>query len=342
MFCKNCGIELEAGMAFCPECGTKAEAEVVCEVEEVPAQETTEAAPEVLQEIPCEEETCVCADVSAVPSEEVCAEVDPEVCAEDVQEVSAETVPEVSAEPAQELCAESEPADVQQETAEYSVDPQETNTYGAEETLTPAKKSNKLLVCIVAAVVMVALVVAGVFVVPKFFGGNYEDVAKNYGIAYAEADLVKASEYCLCSYVDAYNKMVDYSCEEYEMTREEFFELLSEQSGDKVESVEQLFVIMKEEAVTYLQEEYGTYTITAKVAGTEEMSAVSVEELREYISEDQGYDYPSMFEGVDADKISEGYIVELEVTINGSKSTDTETQEVTVVKYNGKWKAIGE
>ncbi len=303
MFCKNCGIELEDAMAFCPECGVQVETEPVCEEVETVVETIQE---EACEESVVEEKTAVEAEPAAENTEEFCSE-------------AAETIAEQPAE-------------------EYGFAPQEFS----EETLPPAKKSNKLFVSIIAAVVMIALVVAGIFVVPKFFGGNYEDVAMNYGLAYAEADLIEASKYSITSYVEAYDKMVDYSCKEYEMTREEFFELLSEQYGEKVANVEQLFAIMMEEAVTYLQEEYGNYTISAKVAETEEMSADSIAELKEYIKEDQGYDYPSMFEGVDAEKISEAYIVDVELTINGTESSDTETQEVTVVKYNGKWKAIGD
>ncbi len=259
---------------------------------------------------------------------------------EDTMALCPECGAPVESEPACEEAADTVEvvATAQADAADYGYVSQEL----AENVQAPAKKSNKILVSIIAVVLMVALVVAGVFVVPKFFGESYEDVAKNYGLAYAEADLIEASKYCLSSYVEAYDKVVDYSCSEYEMTREDFFEVLSEQYGEKITDIDQLFAIMKEEAVTYLQEEYGNYTISAKIAGSEEMSAESITELKEYITEDQGYDYPSMFEGVDADKISAGYIVEVELTINGTESTDTESQEVTVVKYNGKWKAIGE
>ncbi len=256
-----------------------------------------------------------------------------------VETAQADAPEETPAEAEQDVC-------VEEETDTVLLQPAEEFEFTAQETVqevqAPAKKSNKLLISIIAGAVMIVLVVAGIFVVPKFLGGNYEDVALKYGLAYAEADLIEASKYTANDFVEGYSKMVDYSCEEYEMTKEEFFELLSEQYGEKVENIEQLFVIMKEEAVTYLQEEYGNYTISGKVVGSEEMLAEEFAQLKEYITEDQGYDYPSMFDGVDADKISEAYIVEVELTINGTENSDTETQEVTVVKYNGKWKAIGE
>ncbi len=311
MLCKNCGIELEDTAAVCPECGAQAEieAEAACEKEVVSAAE----------------------EVAAEPSQEEAGE-------EPAAEEGTDAETEISAEE-DVACADfTAEEDTQQDGSEYGFAPE----YNAEEASAPAKKSNKILISIIAVVVMVALVVAGIFVVPKFFGENYEDVAKNYGFAQAEADLIEASKYCLCSYVEAYDKMVDYSCDEYGMTREEFFEILSEQYGETIADINQLFAAMKEDAVTYLQEEYGAYTISAKIVGSEEMSPEDITELKEYITEDQGYDYPSMFEGVDADKISAGYIVEVELTLSGTKSTDTESQEVTVVKYNGKWKAIGE
>ncbi|MBQ4569433.1 MAG: zinc ribbon domain-containing protein [Ruminococcus sp.] len=266
---------------------------------------------------------------TAAPAQETAAEA---VCEADVftQESSAEDV---------EITCEENILDSQEQNAtDFDFTAQEY----AESVQAPAKKSKKLLVTIIAIVVMAALVIAGVVVVPKLFGASYEDVAMNYGLAQAEADLIEASKYCLCDYVEAYDKMVDYSCEEYEMTREEFFEVFSEQFGEKVTDINQLFAAMKEDAITYLQDEYGTYKISARVVGSEEMSYESITELKEYIAEDQGYDYPSMFEGIDADKISAGYTVEVELTIKGSKSTDTESQEIAVVKYDGKWKAIGE
>lgn len=297
MFCKNCGTEMDETMAFCPECGTKAEVESVCVESEVVADEAV------------------------------------------VETTQTETQEENSVEVEQDVCVEEETDTVLlQPAGEVEFNAQEVQ----QEVQAPAKKGNKLLISIIAGVVMIALVVAGIFVVPKLLGGNLEDIALKYSLAYAEADLVAVSEYTITDFADAYNKMVEYSCEEYEMTEEEFYELLSEQYGEKVDNIDQLFVLMREEAVTYLEEEYGNYTISGKVVGSEEMPAEKLKELTDYIIEDQGYDYPSMFDGIDASKISEAYIVEVELTINGTESSDTETQEVTIVKYNGKWKVISE
>lgn len=206
----------------------------------------------------------------------------------------------------------------------------------------PAKKSKKLVIMIVAVAVIAALVVAGIFLVPKLFGGSYEDVAKNYALAYAEADMVEASKYSVNDTEKFYEEMIDYSCEEYGITRDDFFEMLTEQYGVEITSVAQLFEVTKTETQEYFLESYGEYTITATVLGSEKIEAEGLASIKEAIVEDQSADYPSVYTDVNADKITAGYNVEVELTISGTEITDTDSETFTVVKYNGKWKVLSD
>ncbi len=315
MFCNFCGKEIAEGVAFCPECGANLEqpeviAEVATEevVAETVAEEVTEAAEEVLYEESVQEEV--------------------------VAEESAETEAE---ETECEAGAESETAEAVFESV-YGTDA----VLEGEDTVCeePVKKSNKLLVSIIACAVALAIVLAGIFVVPGLLAGDYEEVAVNYAVAYVQSDLAEASKYSVTDFKAVYESLVAYSCEEYDMTEKEFFEAVAGEYGATISNVDDLLAVAKEDTVSYFEEEYGNYVIDAKVLGTKQMTAEELAEIQTKIADEQADGYPSVYMNIDADKITAGYVVEVELAIKGDVSSESDSEEFSVVKYNGKWKAI--
>ena len=169
----------------------------------------------------------------------------------------------------------------------------------------PAKKSNKKLIAIVAGVV--AVIVALILV---FGGGSYKTPINNYFDAIEKADgakLQKCSPFAV-KFEKAAGESADDIKDDYQESAEFLHEMYAAQYGDD-------------------------FKITYKIKDKEALDKDELKELQDEINDE--------IEEEDIDmgkvKITKGYEIEVEVTIKGSDGEDTDDEEFTVVKIDGKW-----
>lgn len=87
-----------------------------------------------------------------------------------------------------------------------------------------------------------------------------------------------------------------------------------------------------EDTLDYLEEEYGeNIRVSYKVTKKKKLSDKKLEGIAEALAD--AYD-------LDEDKFTEAYELDVEMTIKGSEDDDEDENELTVIKYKGKWYAI--
>lgn len=87
-----------------------------------------------------------------------------------------------------------------------------------------------------------------------------------------------------------------------------------------------------EATVEYFEDEYGdNYKVSYKIEDKKKLSDKKLEGIAEAMAD--AYD-------LDEDKFTDGYELELEVTVKGSEDDDDDEMDLTVIKYKGKWYPI--
>lgn len=160
---------------------------------------------------------------------------------------------------------------------------------------------------------VLAGIVAVVIALILILGGSYKSVVKNY---YKAMENGKGSTLQSCSpyevaYLKATGKSKDYIKDQF-----------NEAAKNRQQS---------------LQEEYKKgYKVKYEIKDEEKMDKDDLDEYEDVINE------AIKSEGIDLKKakISAGYKLEVEVTIEGDEKDDTYTENLTVLKINGKWNVM--
>lgn len=109
----------------------------------------------------------------------------------------------------------------------------------------------------------------------------------------------------------------EYMEDEYDLDIDEMIEEAEENADDMMD---------------YYEEEYGdNIRVSYKVTKKKELSDKKLEGIAEALAD--AYD-------LDEDKFTSAYELDVEMTIKGSEDDDEEENEMTVIKYAGKWYAI--
>ena len=155
----------------------------------------------------------------------------------------------------------------------------------------------------------------------KTNGKSVEDVA----IMAVEASLTGDNQtlFDLCA-SDAEAQAIDLLTEYYE--EDEYFEMVSDETGEDVKNWDDVWELAYKENLNSM----GDPEISSEVISKEKMDEDELEEFRDGFADvyDGYYD-----EDLLAD-MSEGYVVEVEVTLDD----DTESCTVYVIKWDGEWK----
>jgi hypothetical protein len=192
---------------------------------------------------------------------------------------------------------------------------------------TPVTEKKKVPVKLIAILTAVA-VLLGLLV--SLLSGGIRTVAKKYVMAQIEGD-AKAMYRLMAGDMRGYSESL------YEKNKDEMFDAMEERCEDlgiraKIRNFNQYYRFGKKASATQLEEQYHKgYQITLKVREVENMSYKEVDAFRANAATNMG-DY------IVANKIKDGKIVTVDVTIKGTTQTTEETVRVHLVKYKGKWK----
>lgn len=350
MFCPKCGSKLEEGAMFCGECGSKLQ--VIAVPEEAPATEEPAVAAE---EAPAAEEPAVAAEEAPAAAEEVPAAEEP-VAAEEAPAVAEEepAVAEEEVPAAEEPAAAAEEAPVAEETPVTETAPAPVIS-----AIPPAepeqKKSGKgLLIGIIAvcSALFLILIVAVICVIAAMGGGGYKKPVKDL------VKLLNQKNTRIEKYVDAV--LPDMFVEVYKDGNV----ILSELEGydDSVVEVQEYL----EDSFDTLADDYGkNWKITYEITDAEQLSKSELKDIRsnykdlrdllDYLDEDS-YFYGELEDEVKSktmdkyDKmlsklkkelksveVTDGYALDVELTIEGKEDYDDTEITIYVIKLNGKW-----
>lgn len=205
------------------------------------------------------------------------------------------------------------------------------------------KFSNKFI-GILAAVVAAVLVI--VLCTTLFGGSSPEKVACQYmeaGLTMDYDTLKKTSALDVDKFLsDAIEALADESDMTVKEVYEELEEMLEEEDIDvTIRSNKDIFNALKKLLEEEWEDTYGKYKITVEPDGDpDKMKKKELKELIEEIEDTCDMLDLDVDDYIDTDKIKEAYIVEVECEIEGEDDEDSQTMEVTVVKYKGKWKVL--
>lgn len=161
-------------------------------------------------------------------------------------------------------------------------------------------------------------------------GGSVRSVARKYVQAQIEGD-AKAMYRLMAGDMRGYSESL------YEKDKGTMFDEMEDKAADlgiraNIRNFNQYYRVGKRVSAAQLEEQYDKgYQITLKVREVEKMSYEEVANYRAAVAETMG-------ERIVANKIKDGKIATVEVTIKGARYTTTETVRVHLVKYKNSWK----
>ncbi len=168
--------------------------------------------------------------------------------------------------------------------------------------------------------------------------GDDEKGVKNDPEAVAEA-FVEAMELDdIASLIDLYAYdyeavVQDDALDEYD-SEEDFFEAISEEYGEDIDSWKDAYKAVLKESKEYLKDAYGSdYKIKVKASDTVDLDEEELEEVKEDL-----FDYDDYIDQDKVEEIEEAKEVTVDASISGEDGEDEGTVVVVVVKYDGKWK----
>lgn len=223
------------------------------------------------------------------------------------------------------------------ETEEFSV------ADVSEEEVVPIVKKRNVIVPIIAFLLVGLIAVSGVFfVLPLFSASEYEEVAKEYAAAMARGDVRSIGDVSVCDLRAFYEAQLESDSGGDEAKKEQFFKEASNYYGKEIEDLDGYIDAAIDENEKGISEYYGKYKVITEVLSVKELEEKTLVSLKDAIDEEKkGTEKgPSVYFDVDTSKITEGCIVEVEVTIKGEKNKSTNTIKCTTVKYDEKWKVI--
>ncbi len=203
------------------------------------------------------------------------------------------------------------------------------------------KKKRRIFIPVIAVLLAIMIAVSGVFFVIPLFGGNeYEDVAMRFAKAYVQGDVRAISDVSVCDLMSFYEAQLEADSGGDAVKKEQFFVAASDYYGKEIKNLDAYVDAAIEENRKGIVDYYGEYTVEAKILSVKEHEDTTLKSLKDAIDEDKKGENLTVFMDVDADKITSGYIVEVEVTISGAKNKSTNAEKFTIVKYDGEWKAV--
>jgi len=178
---------------------------------------------------------------------------------------------------------------------------------------------------VIAAIVLVAII-ALASVYSAFF--SVEGVAINAAKAYSMRDMKAYASSLAFDYKE-------YLLASYDGDEEEFFEKISDNVDEEIDSWNDYFKIMKERAKEDLEDEYGKFTISAKSTRVKDISVKLLEEKLSYFLENL-----EEITDFDRDKIDEVKEVAVKLAIKGEDDTERDTAYVCMVRIGLSWKVL--
>lgn len=127
------------------------------------------------------------------------------------------------------------------------------------------------------------------------------------------------------SFEGKFKKLKDLAPEEYWDWYEDKYDA---DIDDMIEEAEDNF----DDMMDYYEEQFGgNIKVSYKIEDKKELSDRKLEGIAEALADK--YD-------INEDKVTAGYELDVEMTIEGSDDEDEDDSEITVIKYNGKWYAV--
>lgn len=229
-------------------------------------------------------------------------------------------------------------------TNDWSAEPVAPVTQAAETAVVPKPNNHKIVGMVATLVVAVAVLIGvGALVKSLFFADSYEDVARKSMAAMIDCDWEKGDRYCLIETEDYWQDMVEALTDELDLSESEYYARLEDEFGGSVKDCKSMLKAYGLYARKRLEKSYGEYTTSVKVLDSEKLSGRELNDAIDTFKER----FDDMCDGelklkdyVDVDKITEGYSVEVKMSIDGEDDDDSDTITLTVVKYKGKWKVL--
>ena len=213
------------------------------------------------------------------------------------------------------------------------------------------KKKRRAAVWIVLAVLLVLGLVVGILFVAGAFDRDNDKDDDNNDIVQTDPDLsaetceALAQEFVIAqefndsqsriqmSLYDYHGRMRDSAVNTYG-DEEAFFQQMSDNLGVKITDWDKLYNEMYNDTLISADETFGSYTISTAVLNTQSLTQSAIEQ---YVT-----DLVTLYgDYVDADGIaavSQGYLVTVNIEIDGDEKDYIATYDVCLLRYNGEWK----
>lgn len=200
-----------------------------------------------------------------------------------------------------------------------------------------AKIKGKLIAVLISLAVVILLILGGLLGYDYLYGENeYDVVAREYAVSVVEGNFNKAYDYYLALdgkrlTEDVWEGMLN----TYGKSKWELYDTVSEQWGVTIEDIDDILRYTRKSTKEKLRKDYGDYEISAKVLDSQEKS---IDHLQKYVDElDTERLNINIDDYIDIDKIQEVYDIKIELNIEGTKDSVTETKKVFVIKYKEKY-----
>lgn len=208
---------------------------------------------------------------------------------------------------------------------------------------TKGKKKRKYIIPVAAGLLAVIIAASIVFfVLPLFDADDYESVVMEYVKAYAQGDVRAIGEVSVCDLRSFYEMQLETDSGGDEAKKEQFFKEASDYYGKDIKNLDDYIDAAIDENQKGIKEYYGEYTLKTTVLSVKELEEEALESLKTAIDEEKSGEGLSLYMDVDTSLITAGYLVEVEVTIDGEENDSTNTEKCTIVEYGGVWKVVPE
>ena len=204
------------------------------------------------------------------------------------------------------------------------------------------RKTKKIVISIISLLLVVLIVASLVICIIPMMGSSegYEDVAMEYARSYAQGDVLAIGDTSITDLRAFYEAQLESDSGGDAAKKKQFFAEASEYYGKTISNIDEYIAAGIEENKKGITSYYGEYTVETKILSAERMSAETLASLKESIEAEKNTEGLSLFMNVDASKITDGYQVEVEVSIKGTLSESTNPFKCTVVKYDGDWAVV--
>ncbi len=184
--------------------------------------------------------------------------------------------------------------------------------------LNDAKKYKKPAIIVAAAIVFIIIIA----IIAN--ANSPKSLAKKYVKASLNGDIKKADSYELFGGKD----YMEFRAEEDDKDLDEYLE-----DNYDCEDMNEYYEEMSDNRKDYMDDKYGDYKVKIKeVKKCKKYTNSKLKKLKKRYDDD---------DFIDSDKISAAWTVKIKYRIEGDEKNDTDTAELTIVKYKGKLKVLG-